>query len=362
MKRKLIYCPEINDSSFVLYFEKGDQGAWSVRDYSRSGTVSVRYAREFKFSFRSLSALIRQSIEVPVVSTTDLDFWHRLTIDANAGLRLTGCVASIPIVSAGASENGAAQFQILDKARLMALPKALKTSDMRRMLSSPNSEDWVTWNAFAIVESLAPATWWQDFVGLARHENPALALPNGWTQRPTVSLWRSVSAPSEYESNSRARLKASQLEEWISRSQKPGPVQGDSEIDITIQNDSLTLFIEAKLGSDISARTKYDPERNQIVRNIDCLIDDARGTVPLFWMLVRDSGAGRTYTQLIKKYREEPASLAEALPHRDPSTLSQIAQQISMILWKDFLAIAPKPTTADGLTDSVYQELCTRIA
>jgi hypothetical protein len=366
MKRKLIYCPEINDSSVVLFFEKGDQGAWSVRDYSQSGTVTVRYAREFNFSPRSLSELIRQSIEVPVVSTTDLDFWHRLTMEANAGLALVQPVASTLPMASEASDKGVErasdQFQMLEKDRLMALPKALKGSDMRRMLYSPNSEDWVTWNAFAIVESLAPATWWQDFVGLARHENPALALPDGWAQRPTVSLWRCVPAPRDYEKNSRARLNASRIDEWISRSQKPGPVEGDSEIDITIQNDALTLFVEAKLSSDISARTKYDPERNQIVRNIDCLIDNARSTVPMFWMLVRDSGAGRAYTQLIEKYRNHPALLVEALPHRDPLVLRQIAQRFSMILWKDFLAIAPKPTNADGLTNSVYQELRMRIA
>jgi hypothetical protein len=76
---------------------------------------------------------------------------------------------------------------------------------------------------------------------------------------------------------------------WVERSQDPRPVEGDSEIDVILQNSVLVVFAEAKLGSDISSSTTYDPHRNQIVRNIDCVLDWANGRAPLFWMLVRDA-------------------------------------------------------------------------
>src|SRR5665213_1389410 len=174
---------------------------------------------------------------------------------------------------------------MIDRDRLMSMPKARKVGDIRRILHSPNSEDWVTWNAFALVQKLAPETWWEHLVDIAKRENPNLQLPNGWVQVPTATLWRCVPAPRGYEASSRARLRSSTIADWITRAEQPGPVEGESEIDISIHNDAVTVFVEAKLGSDVSARTTYDPERNQIVRNIDCLLDDARQTIPVFWML-----------------------------------------------------------------------------
>jgi hypothetical protein len=366
MKRRLIYCPEINHSSVVLLFEKGDKGeSWSVRDYSRPGAVTVRYAREFDSPLSALSERILQSLEAPAVSTNDVDFWHQLALKSNGSLNLVKAddaeQHSIGEAATEASERRPAQFGLIDHERLMSLQKARKAEDMRRILHSPNSEDWVTWNAFAMVQKLAFETWWEHLIDLARRDNPNLMLPYGWAQIPKVSLWRSVPAPREYETSSRARLRASAIAEWIDRAEKPGPVEGDSEIDVSIHNDAVTVFIEAKLGSDISARTTYDPDRNQIVRNIDCLLDDARGTAPLFWMLVRDSGQGRAYTQLMHLYRRDPAKLVEALPHRDPSALCGISQRLSIVLWKDFVQALPKPSIGDETIVAIYRELHTRI-
>jgi hypothetical protein len=366
MKRRLIYCPEINDSSVILLFEKGDNGeSWSVRDYSRPGTVTVRYAREFDSSLSALSERILQSLEAPAVSTNDVDFWHRLTVKTNDSLNLVKADDaehnSIRKAATGAIERLPAGFALIDRERLMSLPKAHKAEDMRRILYSPNSEDWVTWNAFAMVQELAPETWWEHLIGLARRDNPNLMLPDAWAQIPKVSLWRCVPAPREYETSSRARLRVSAIAEWIDRAEKPGPVEGDSEIDISIHNNTVTVFIEAKLGSDISARTTYDPDRNQIVRNIDCLLDDARGTVPLFLMLVRDAGQGRAYTQLMHLYRSNPEKLVEALPHRDPTVIRGIAQQLSIVLWKDFVQAVPEPSLVDPTIAGIYRELCARI-
>jgi hypothetical protein len=366
MKRRLIYCPEINHSSVVLLFEKGDKGeSWSVRDYSRPGTVAIRYAREFDSSLSALSGRILQSLDAPAVSTNNLDFWHRLTVETSATLKLVKAenAEQHSIEQAFAKTGGLlpVRFALIDHEQLMSLPKARKAQDMRRIQHSPNSEDWVTWTAFALVQRLAPGTWWKHLVALARRDNANLALPDGWAAMPKISLWRSVPAPRGYETSSRARLRASAIAESIDRAEKPGPVEGDSEIDVSINNAAITVFIEAKLGSDVSARTTHDPSRNQIVRNIDCLLDDARGKVPLFWMLVRDSGQGRAYTQLIHMYRRDPEKLVEALPHREPSAIRGIAQQLSIVLWKDFVQIVPQPSPEDQMLLDIYQELLARI-
>jgi len=90
------------------------------------------------------------------------------------------------------------------------------------------------------------------------------------------------------------------------RSRDPKPVEGKSEIDLMIESSSLLIYVEAKLDSDISMRTTYDPDRNQVARNIDCLMEAARGRTSFFWIFVRDSSLGHAYTQLMEKYRDDP--------------------------------------------------------
>ncbi len=362
MKRKFILCPDINPSSFVLLFERGTTGSsWSVRDYSEPDRVILRYAREFAFDLRGLHERTIQEIDAPAIPTNELRSWHQLTLETNVAFMdtksQTGCPEDLPPEINQRREP----YSLLDADRLMALPKARKEEDMRRMLHSPNSEDWVTWNAFAIVEKLASQTWWKHLVRLAQQANPMAILPGNWEETPVVSLWRCVPSPKEYERASRERMRGSSVPAVVTRSKRASWVEGESEIDVSLRNASLTVFLEAKLGSDISLRTTNDPSRNQIVRNIDCLIEEAGKTVPVFWMLVRDSGAGRSYSQLLATYRENPSKLAEAIPHRDPSLVAEIARRLSLILWKDFLAVAEITPTTDKLISSVYEELLARV-
>jgi hypothetical protein len=366
MKRKLILCPEINSSSFVLLFERGTSGAsWSVRDYSEPERVSIRYAREFAFDIDGLFERTIQAINAPAIPTSDVHSWHRLILETNARFQIA---RSNNIPSGDDREHSPHEvkergelYVLLDPERLNSLPKARKEEDMRRMLHSPNSEDWVTWNAFAILGKLAPDKWWTHLVELAQKANPMLILPKKWQETPAVSLWRCVPSPHEYEASSRVRMRTSGIPDLVSRSQRAGSVEGESEIDICLRSDALTVFVEAKLGSDVSLRTKYDPSRNQIVRNIDCLIDEAGATLPVFWMLVRDSGSGRAYSQLLASYRENPSTLMEALPHRNPSLLAEIAGRLSLILWKDLMTVVAEVRATDEVVTAVYQELLARV-
>ena len=62
------------------------------------------------------------------------------------------------------------------------------------------------------------------------------------------------------------------------RAGDPRPVEGDTEVDITIEGSGVLWFLEAKLHSDLSASTTYDPSRNQLARKIDVLLE--RGADP----------------------------------------------------------------------------------
>jgi hypothetical protein len=142
-------------------------------------------------------------------------------------------------------------------------------------------------------------------------------------------------------------MRRSDNPDWVARSYDPKPVEGESEIDIILRNCSLMVFVEAKLGSDISLRTKYDPQRNQIVRNIDCVLDQAKGRTPIFWMVVRDAGQTRAYTRLLNRYPAHPDALAGELPHHDPERVMGLARNLSLVLWRDFVDAAVKVLPGD---------------
>ena len=60
-------------------------------------------------------------------------------------------------------------------------------------------------------------------------------------------------------------------------SKKNQSFEGNTNLDLLIEgiskNEKTTIFIEAKFLSDISYQVKYNPVRDQIIRNIDCGID-----------------------------------------------------------------------------------------
>jgi hypothetical protein len=138
-------------------------------------------------------------------------------------------------------------------------------------------------------------------------------------------------------------------------------VEGESEIDVILESRRFLIFLEAKLGSDVSAHTTHDPARNQIARNIDCLLEFAAGREPVFWMLVRDARPDRMYVQLIEQYRSKPELLQRDLPHRNAELLRRISARLSIIRWRDLGADWIGQTSNDVLTESVRLELLRRI-
>jgi hypothetical protein len=146
----------------------------------------------------------------------------------------------------------------------------------------------------------------------------------------------------------------------ISRARNLRSVEGFSEIDIAFDHDNFVVFMEAKLGSDVSMATTYDPQRNQIVRNIDCLIETARERTPIFWLMVRDQKPVRAYVKLMDSYNRNPALLASELPHRSADTLNRVAQNLTILIWSDFKEVVCR-LGADAQTDAVKRELENRI-
>jgi hypothetical protein len=391
-KRRMMLIPDVNPKSFVFFFERGNSGtSWSIRDYSIKNRVKELGPHDFHWTADEVHERAVHSIDAPTVSTDNLAYWHEFTRKCNEqylqhsdedkpAIRQSAPPSTISsqsfqpkvdlsggsTVSAPASlsqvrrEQPSGSFPVMNLPELLNSPKGRKTQDMDRILHSPNSEDWVTWNFFQIMFRQYPSGWWGHLVSGARRRNREFRLAIDDRSLPRPMLWSSVPAPAEYEAQSRMRMQTSGNREWVLRASNPEPVEGSSEIDVTFDHDQFLVYAEAKLGSDISMDTKYDPQRNQIVRNIDCLIENAGRRVPIFWLLVRDEAPDRAYAQLMKSYMADLSLLARELPHRDQATLNVVAQNLTILLWSDFSELVCGPGW-DAESAAVKQELRRRI-
>jgi len=201
-------------------------------------------------------------------------------------------------------------------------------------------------------------------VTLARSHNPNISHELSREKIGEPELWELVKSPAGYETASRLRMRTSINPVWQARSVNPKAVEGSSEIDVIVPGNKHLIFLEAKLRSDVSLRTTYDPKRNQIVRNIDCVatVAEEQKKTPLFWMLARDYAPKRQYVWILDAYKNHPEALVAELPHLPPPALRRLYGNFAVLLWRDILALIedllPPP---DAQTATVLGELRRRV-
>ena len=129
--------------------------------------------------------------------------------------------------------------------------------------------------------------------------------------------------------------------DWRNRAANRRPVEGPTEVDIVFKGTGFLIFVEAKLGSDMSMRTTYDPSRNQIERNIDCVLENAGNRDALFWMFVKERQGEFEYTKIVEAYRSDIGRLQIRLPHRDPKLLARLVENIALVEWRELSPLLP---------------------
>ena len=343
-KRRLLYNKRVAPNTFVFFFHKGpSETSWSVRDYSVPGSVGLRYASDFQDATgriplaSEMRAAADYDFPAPTHPTTDLNHWHAAVRAKNVEYLAGECSVALPTTvlmpqTQPSCGTLSPSFPILNLPKLMASPKARKRGDIERILHSPNSEDYVTWNFFQLLEKVPASGWWPALLRLSgvNSLDPA--------DTPAVRLWQTVAAPRAYEALSRERMRTAENPAWHERSLDMNPVEGPSEIDITFEGRTYVAYVEAKLGSDVSLSTTYDPERNQVARNIDCLLEVCGKRRPIFWMFVRDRQPTRAYVQLIDRYRTA-AQLNRSLPHRALARLEDVASGLAVVTWSQLMTL-----------------------
>lgn len=177
-------------------------------------------------------------------------------------------------------------------------------------LRSENSEDALTWNVFRSLRQIDPACWFPRL--FARAFGCEVEQP---PQMISVDLWSIVSPPP-------ARHLFQE--------------EGDSEIDILIETEYAAWFIEAKYRSDVSKSTTHDPERDQVLRNIDVGSWYAGVRDFYFSLLTLDERHTPLGVSLIDKYAASKDEVLARLPHR-PDRLPNL-KGIGRLTWADLAA------------------------
>ncbi len=158
-----------------------------------------------------------------------------------------------------------------------------------------------------------------------------------------------VSSPKVYREYLAQNLKDRHLVEYVFDQAKKkdsdeyrGNLEGSTHVDAYIFNPKtkFRVFIEAKYLSDISYDVSYDIARNQIARNIDCMLDDPE--YKSLFMLVTpqffiDNPRTRLYGYKMSEYRADGELLQLDLPHRalDKETKLNLPKQLAWVSWEE---------------------------
>jgi hypothetical protein len=284
----MVLVPEINPQSFLFFFEKGTAGySYSLRDYSARNRVIEKYAHDFSWSAREMLQRAVHVYDAPYLDTTRLADWHEYTVALNQlhGLGTAAAAGGAPPPVTPRPPIRGGQFPLLNAAALGALPKWSKTGDINRMLESPQSEDWLTWNVLNLLVAGRGDNWWADLSARAREINPDLEVLLPETA-PELRFWDLIQSPREYEARSRDRMRGSGDPAIAARSRDPKPVEGNSEIDIVI---GMAFYADlrggqAQCGHQPShhVRSGPEPDRSQyrlsagVSRRTDAAILDVR--------------------------------------------------------------------------------------
>lgn len=135
-------------------------------------------------------------------------------------------------------------------------------------------------------------------------------------------------------------------------------LEGPTNVDALLINskNGFSVFIEAKVLSDISYQVSYDSMRNQIIRNIDVMLSDKNENLneplnkrepekSLFLLLTPklyiDNPKTRLYGYKYNEYKNNPLSLSEELPHKRNNLeyWIKISKRLGWITWENLKEI-----------------------
>ena len=190
----------------------------------------------------------------------------------------------------------------------------------RPYLCSENSEDAMTWNVFKTLEKSNPEKWFSKIF-------PQIILDKDEQfMEPMLKFWDKYFPPP-------------------SRSFP----EGETHVDLTIETSKKMIFIEAKYKADISKNTKHDPNRDQIIRNIDVGTWAAKKWAKEFYFILLTLKTNTYSIDKLSYYKSNPSNIIEKIGsyRRDIKDYAALCKNIHVMYWDEILTSLQNMQEAD---------------
>jgi len=177
-------------------------------------------------------------------------------------------------------------------------------------LGSENSEDAMMWNVFKTLEKSNPEKWFSEIF-------PQIILDKDEQFiDPMLRFWDKYFPP-------------------LLRSFP----EGEMHVGLTIETTNKLIFIEAKYEADISKSTKHDPNRDQIIRNIDVGTWAAKKRAKAFYFVLLTLKTNTYSIDKLNYYKSNPSNIIDQIGsyRRDIKDYVALCENIHVIYWDQIL-------------------------
>ncbi len=177
-------------------------------------------------------------------------------------------------------------------------------------LGSENSEDAMTWNVFKTLEKTPPEKWFSEIF-------PQIILDKDEQFiDPTPRFW----------------------DKYFPPLLRPLP-DGEMHPDLTIETSNKLIFIETTYKTDISKNTKHDPNRDQIIRNIDVGTWAGKKWAKEFWFVLLTLKTNTYSIEKLNHYKSNPSNIIQEIGsyRRDIKDYAALCENIHVIFWDQLL-------------------------
>jgi len=178
-------------------------------------------------------------------------------------------------------------------------------------MGSENSEDAMTWNTFRTLKKIHPSLWFPVLF-------PGIELKDREYNELEIHFWKEIPPPPKR------------------------PVrEGNTQADLILETSETVIFIEVKYRSEISLSTTYDPERDQIIRNVDVGSYVAKEKGKNFYFLLLLPSSNDISIQTLARYRNNSSLIKEKIGYYrdDIKDFNSLAKHMSSLYWEDILKL-----------------------
>jgi len=177
-------------------------------------------------------------------------------------------------------------------------------------LGSENSEDAMTWNVFKTLGKSNPEKWFSVIF-------PQIILDKDEQFiDPTPRFW----------------------DKYFPPLLRPLP-DGETHPCLTVETSNKLIFIEATYKTDISKNTKHDPNRDQIIRNIDVGSWAGKKWAKEFYFVLLTLETNTYSIDKFNHYKSNPSNIIQEIGsyRRDIKDYAALCENIHIIFWDQIL-------------------------